>query len=124
MLINNTPSPINEILQAAGVIRAKSADEKNHLKEILNDSALSLEEVISELSNVVKGSQDESIKLRGIDTALKLHGAMKEEDKSVPSITINIQAPREAASESEETYGIPSIFIPRALPHSEELKLN
>ncbi len=126
MLINN--SPISEILHSAGIIKPKSNEEGNRLKEILSDSGLSLEEVISELSNVVKGSGDESLKLRGIDTALKLHGAMKEEDKSIPQITINIQAPQArladecGADESEETYGIPSIFIPRALPHIVDIR--
>lgn len=103
--------PAHEALKEAGLIRTHSAADKNYLRELLDDNGLSLESVIAELSNVVRESPDQALKLRGIDTSLKLHRVMDDPDANkVPQVTIVIQASSNGGGGS-----IPSIFIPREI---------
>lgn len=105
-----------EVLKEAGLIKPEPSgiNEKNRLSEILSESSLSLEQTIQQLGNIVHESRDESIKLRGIDTALKLHRVMTDDGvRPTPSIVINISSP---GSQNGITEGrIPSILIPRDL---------
>lgn len=102
--------PASEVLKQSGILRPLSdANDKNELKRILNDNSLSLEEVIAQLSFTAHESRDETLKLRAIDTALKLHGAMNDEQVKIPSITIVIQ-PKDSSLSPDP---IPSILIPR-----------
>lgn len=107
-----TNSPADAILKEAGIGPA----EKNNLREILEANFLGLDEVIQELSNVVHNDPKNELRLKGIDTALKLHKVM-EDDKSVPSIVINIQAPGGAGV----SVGIPDILIPRNVQTGSEI---
>jgi len=105
-LIND---PAAEVLRSAGIIRSKDdSSDKNELKRILDNNSLSLEEVIQELSLVARESREENTKLRALDTALKLHGAMDDEQVKIPQITIIIQPLNDSQRDP-----IPSILIPR-----------
>ncbi len=124
MLIN----PITEILQSAGISKPKNADS-NSLKELLDEKSLSLTEIIEELSMLVRGSQDDSIRLRGIDKALQLHGVLKDEVSQVPQVNIIIQAPGSegpgaAFHQSNQESQIPTIFIPRSILPVEDYQVD
>lgn len=106
-----------EVLKEVGLLKPipdGTSNEKNRLSEILSESSLSLEQTIQQLGNIVHESRDESIKLRGIDTALKLHRVMNDDSRpTAPQIVINISSP---GGQNGITEGrIPSILIPRDL---------
>lgn len=101
--------PASAVLKEAGLLRSSSGD-KNALKEILNSNSLSLEEVIQQLSFTAHNARDETLQMKAVETALKLHGAMNEEAVKIPQITIVIQP-----SGNPNEGPIPSIFIPREI---------
>lgn len=105
MKISNTPA--DAILKEAGL-----GPSSNNLRDLLENNFLGLDEVIQELSNVVHNDPKSELRLKGIDTALKLHKVM-DDDKSVPSIVINI-----AAGGNSNIGGIPDILIPRNIPQT------
>ena len=70
-----------------------TAPTGTELEQILVEKNLSLPEILSDLSNILAGGENSSVKLRAAETALKLHGLLtnKGEEGGSVSVTINIQ---------------------------------
>lgn len=98
---------VQKALRAAGLTSDKKSDSS--LVEKLGEHSLSLDEVIEELSFLVRNTSNESLKKSALETVLKLHGALKEQAAPLPSITINISDPFSASG----AVGINPILIPR-----------
>jgi hypothetical protein len=112
-----------KLMAAAGVEGAKEpvpVDDAgaNNVRTLLDRAGLSLEDTIQELAIVAKGA-NEGLRARAIDTALKMHGALKEAAVgSVPSFQIIIKNDSSQDPGSTNPAGVNPIFIPRQLLQS------
>lgn len=80
-----SPKQIQNVLKETGI-----KDQKD-VKKILEVEGLGVDELISELGSVVRGADSTAMKLKGIETGLKLHGLMKNDEVSqVPVVNIII----------------------------------
>ena len=84
MLLN----PVREVLQQSGLVPARNGKPK--ISEVMEERGLSLDRTVDSLAETMV-SDDESIKLRATELALKLHGVLKEAAEAPPSITFIIQ---------------------------------
>ncbi len=81
--------PISAVLTQAGVI--KQQENTSRVSEILNDQGLTLEAAAESLRELT-GSPESSVRLKSVEMAFKLHGALKEaENPSVPVINFTLQ---------------------------------
>jgi hypothetical protein len=97
------------VLRAAGLEKSES---EGTISEKLSRAGLSDDELAEELVLLAKNSGNEALRLRAIETALKIKGALKDQPSSVvPSFTIVIQ-PFSANSAPE---GPNPILFPRVL---------
>lgn len=105
--------PTAEILRDSGFLSAQGAkSDGDRLKEILENKGLGLDKVVAELADLVNYSREETIRLRAIDTSLKLHRVMEPEGAAAPSVTIVIQS-------SLQQGGVPQILLPRTATQIE-----
>ena len=80
-------TPINSILQAAGVLAPSNGSK---ISEVLNAQGLTLEATAEGLRELTNSGED-SVRLRATEMSFKLHGALKEAEQAVPNITFIIQ---------------------------------
>lgn len=107
---------VQAALRKAGVekipIHELPGREEESITEKLHSAGLSLETTLENLATIANGTGNEGLKLRANETALKLHGALKESNiNTVPSFTIVIQDPGSAS----QTQVANPIFLPRQL---------
>lgn len=95
---------IQKVLRETGLATA----EGGSISEKLDAHALSVDEILDGLSDVVHGADTSAVKLRALETASKLHGILKEQAAPPPSITIVINDPASAGQ-------VNPILIPRQL---------
>lgn len=93
-------------MNAAGMSGSKKGTAD--IKELLDESGLSLEDTLGKLKELRDFSESEQTKIRINEAVLKMHGVMKEEGSSIPTINIIIQDPNAPA-------GINPILLPREL---------
>jgi hypothetical protein len=101
---------IDRLLQQSGV-GAKKSDSKD-IREILDASGLSLQDTLEKLRDLRDFTESEGTKVRISESILKMHGVMKEEGASIPTINIIIADP-----------GAPTInpiILPRELHNSRK----
>ena len=113
---------IQKILRESGLLESeevKARKDARPLAERLDAAGLGLDETLEELAMVAKGSGNESLRVRCLETVLKAHGALKESAPSAPSFTIVIQG--QAVGDPSHTKqanipdGVNPILLPRQL---------
>lgn len=80
---------VSRLLDAASLGTKKEGD----FKQMLDESGLSLSETLDSLRNLRDLSESENTKLRVNESVLKMHGVMKDEGSSIPTINIIIADP-------------------------------
>lgn len=107
---------VQEMMRNAGLVDGQkiSAPAEDTIAAKLERAGLGLEEVLLNLAQTANNSANEGLKVRANETALKLHGALKETAApSVPAFTIIIN---DSASKPVEIHeGVNPIFLPRQL---------
>lgn len=111
---------VQALLRKAGVegvppVKAESGSgEQTELQSKMELAGLGIDAAIENLSNIASNSLSEVIRLRATETALKMHGALKESNSgstaAAPSFTLVIQD-----SGSLSLGGVNPIFLPRQL---------
>lgn len=96
------PRQIHEVLSK--VSSPVERPEKETLKELLRRTNLSPEEILDQVSAIMRGGETEGNRLRAAETALKLNGLLTSEDNRDFTIVINIQ---------DSEFSINPILIPR-----------
>lgn len=100
-----------EVQEAAAVLKAQGlfTPKKDKVSTLLDDNSLSTSDLLSALGNFAHNAASEPLRLRALETALKLNPdtrqAMREHDeKAVPIVNIIIQ---------DTHVGVNPILIPR-----------
>lgn len=104
---------VQKVLKEAGLLSSKTSTS---VIEQLNDAGLtdeSIAEGLSELAN----SRNETLRLRALETALKVKGALKDTPPVVPSFTVVIQ---NSSHDLSKTEGVNPILFPRQSFKSSE----
>ena len=83
----NTPE-VNRALEAAGLLTKGDGQVSSQL----DASGLSLSATLDKLVSIAESSESDHLRLRAVELALKLHGALKPDSTATaaPSISINI----------------------------------
>lgn len=94
-----SPTQIKSVLKESGV------RTKKELQEILDSNGLGPDQVIEELGSTIRGADNSATRLRGLETALKLNGLLRNDQESIiPNVTILIR---------DSQYEVNPILIPR-----------
>ena len=92
---------------------SRSSDESpGSLVSLLDRAGLSLEDCLSGLADIAHGGDTSNVKKSALDTALKLHGVLKDQAPPPPSVTIVIQDPDNAGLDNP-------ILLPRGIPSTD-----
>ena len=105
---------IQNILRKAGLDTSKdSAEDSESASEKLTRAGLSLDEIALKLFDLADGSGNDALRLRALETGLKVHGALKDNNQiQIPSFNIIIQsAPSSSSSVKENPTN--NILFPR-----------
>lgn len=105
---------IQEALRQAGIVK-DSSDAPTTVNELLDDQDLSLRQTIQHLADIASGADTSAVKLRAIETALKLRGVLKEQAAPPPTFNIIIND----KSGNPSVNGLNPILIPRPRPVEE-----
>lgn len=99
---------VQKILRAAGL---SDKSDSATLDEQLTEAGLSSEQLAENLAGIALRSGNDGLRLRAIETVLKVKGAMKEQVTALPNFTIIIQnfSPQELG----RTSGANPILFPR-----------
>lgn len=104
---------IQKVLRASGLQKAESPSDQS-LPEKLEDNGLGLDTVLEQYASLIRSTDNDSLKKNALDSVLKMHGALKEQAPSVPSITIVISDP----TGGEAPRGLNPILVPRPQVHT------
>ncbi len=102
---------VQEALRMSGIVKDPDAEDKS-VTGILESNDLDLKQIISHLADVVSGADTSAVKLRAIDTVLKLHGVLKEQAAPPPSFNIVFTSPEDRPI-GNESLKINPILVPR-----------
>lgn len=105
---------IHRVLEAAGLAKPSSVGAT--LKESLDESGLSIPEMLDKLSTIIQESGADVVKLNAIEKVLKMHGALKE-NQAPPPVPINI-----IINDPHRPEGANPILFPRELITSERVQ--
>lgn len=100
---------VQKILRAAGLERPEKADDL-YVHQHLNNTGLSNERIAEELTSLAINSGSDHLRLRAIETALKVKGALRDVTPVAPNFTIIIQ---NSGQDFNRTNGINPIIFPR-----------
>lgn len=111
---------IQAVLRSSGLDAVgKAAAEKAPLSDLLESVGLGLEKTLENLAETANSSANESLRIRANETALKMHGALKETVQTqMPSFTIVINdsyGPPAGQIISQSSTDINPILMPRQL---------
>lgn len=101
---------VQKILREAGLEKEPRTKPNGTVDENLSLAGLSNESIAEELTHLALNSSNESLRLRALETALKVRGALKETPPVLPSFTIVIQ---NSSPDLAKTGGVNPILIPR-----------
>jgi hypothetical protein len=104
---------IQKILRESGL---EPKAREGTVDEQLNLSGLSNEALADELTHLALNSSNEALRLRALETALKVRGALKEQPAVIPSFTIIIQ---NSSPDLTKSGGVNPILFPRIAKQSE-----
>ncbi len=107
---------IQKVLRASGLDNSIENDDST-ISDKLNRAGLGTEQIADELSLLARSTNNESLKLRALETAMKAHGVLKESAPQVPSFTLVIQSNSETQVTSKYNLpaGVNPILLPRQL---------
>jgi len=85
--------PAQEAMRSVGLLPPKSTEKLSPVQEALERSNLGINELTGELSFMINDSRvKEATRLRAIETAMKMHGALREEVKPTTNeVHIHVQ---------------------------------
>lgn len=101
---------IQKVLNSVGL----SSKNPSDLTEQLDGAGLSLESTLSTVSHIMDHGDSDTIRLNAANTALKLHGLMRDQPAQAPSVTIVIR--------DTDAPAVNPILVPRVQAHSEDSK--
>lgn len=105
---------VQKILRESGL---EPKERTGTVDEQLNVAGLSNEALADELTHLALNSSNEALRLRALETALKVRGALKEQAPVIPSFTIIIQ---NSSPDLSKTGGVNPILFPRIKPSESE----
>ncbi len=103
---------IQKVLRQAGLEKERpelSAD-RSTLDSHLEQAGLDTQALAEELTGLALRSNNEALRLRALETVLKVKGALKEQPTAIPSFTIVIQ---NSGEDLNSTGGVNPILFPR-----------
>jgi hypothetical protein len=100
---------VQKILRAAGLEKAARPEDES-LIDKLSNAGLSGDALAEELTSLALHSNNDALRLRALETVLKVKGALKEQPAQLPSFTIVIQ---NSSKDLSETEGVNPILFPR-----------
>ena len=100
---------VQEALRQAGILPSER-EENSSIQDQLNSEGLSTRDLLIHLKDLVDGADTSAVKLRAIDTGLKLHGVLKDQAPAPPSINIIIN---DKDGMPGSVNGLNPILIPR-----------
>lgn len=102
------PSQIHQVLKETNLTKANSPSEstKEDFKDLLDRAGLSADEVLDSIGSVMRGGENDQVRLRAADLATKLHGWLQtDQGGNIPHVTIIIK--------DSQVGNINPILIPR-----------
>lgn len=107
---------VQSILRESGLAPERNSKaNEGTIAEKMAQAGLDDECLVEELYNIAKMSSNEGLKLRALETALKIRGALKDTAPPPPSFTIVIQPSSFHTSDQYATDGTNPILLPRQL---------
>lgn len=100
---------IQKVLTKAGLLDDNSLSSKS-VDENLSYHGLDNSGIAEELAGLALRSNNESLRLRALETALKVKGALRETAAQIPTFTIIIQ---NTSKTLDTTQGVNPIIFPR-----------
>lgn len=112
---------VQKILRTAGLIedRSEISEDSLNMDQQLSISGLNGESIAEELTNLALHSQNESLRLRALETALRVKGALKDQPAQLPTFNIVIQG---SSTDLSKTEGVNPIIFPRQSLSEEKKK--
>lgn len=104
MPIIDPKSGISLVLQDSGI--SPKASSGTDIKSKLDDSGLSLDNLLNRVADIIENSENRSLAYKAIEASLKMHGALREGAVAPPSVTIVINDPH-------SNFSVNPILIPR-----------
>lgn len=101
---------IQKVLRTAGLLPEERA-ESSTIHEGLESAGLTTEAIADELTSLALRSNNEALRLRALETALKVKGALKDTPAQIPNFTVIIQS--SAGEELSKTQGVAPHLFPR-----------
>jgi hypothetical protein len=101
---------VQKILKQAGLVKDQNTEIDRTINETLIDAGLSDENIAEELTSLALHSNNEGLRLRALETALKVKGALKETPPVIPSFTVVINNSNKDLS---NTAGLNPTVFPR-----------
>jgi hypothetical protein len=99
------PSQIHQVLKETNLAKTNSA-ESTDFKDLLDRAGLSADEVLDSIGSVMRGGENDQVRLRAADLATKLHGWLQtDQGGNIPHVTIVIK--------DSQVGNINPILIPR-----------
>lgn len=102
------PSQIHQVLKETKLAKSESPaeGEKFDFKNSLDRAGLSADEVLDSIGSVMRGGENDQVRLRAADLATKLHGWLQnDQGVNIPHVTIVIK--------DSQVGNINPILIPR-----------
>lgn len=107
-LISPLPIDTTAVLREAQRISKppKANTKKEDLQDLLDQNCIGSADVIDHLATIIRQGETEAIRLKALDTALKLNGLLQNDfQQIVPTVNIIINSAKE--------YSVNPILIPR-----------
>ena len=104
---------VQKVLRTAGLMEDKAQNPDATIIDQLNQVGLDDENIAKELSNLALNSNNEALKLRALETAMKARGTLKDAAPQIPSFTIIIQNSEQEPRDFSATHGVNPILFPR-----------
>ena len=99
---------IQKVLRAAGL--SPDIKDETSLDEKLSQAGLSNYTLAEEITNIALHSRNDALRLKALETALKVKGALKDQPPVIPSFTVVIQ---NSSPDLSKTGGVNPILFPR-----------
>lgn len=101
------PSQIHQVLKETNLAKQPAAESsKFDFKDSLDRAGLSADEVLDSIGSVMRGGENDQVRLRAADLATKLHGWLQSDvGGNIPHVTIIIK--------DSQVGNINPILIPR-----------
>jgi hypothetical protein len=82
---------VQKVLRTAGLLPEERAENAT-IHESLDNVGLTTESIADELAGLALRSNNEALRLRALETVLKVKGALKDTPAVIPSFTVVIQS--------------------------------